>query len=157
MQRLPSRGKNFRPTPLETKSFQRLSPSPDPPTSRSRSSTLPGPGPSHLNPLPVPLGIVDLAPDPFETHDAEISSPTSEQGPEAPFPEGYDELPIEIQSLLERYGLAYFVIAETVLMITIGSLNLYQLRFIRHHSPSTAFLSSSKSSILLRNLISQLT
>lgn len=113
MQRLPSRGKGNRPQPLQTKSFHRFSPSPEPPTSRSRSSTLPGLVASDLQRPSGTLGIGEQEPDPFDTNDEEIGSPMSESGPESPYPEGYDQLPTEIQSLLEKYYslLKYFVTA----------------------------------------------
>jgi hypothetical protein len=96
-----------RPMPLHTsKSFTRLeTASAKDPLSRSRASTLQGPPvPSILDPLKQKLapgsedGLDDG--DVFTTHE----DTEEESAPELGLPDTFEELPIEIRSLTERYN-----------------------------------------------------
>ncbi|KAF2473032.1 uncharacterized protein BDR25DRAFT_302064 [Lindgomyces ingoldianus] len=87
-----------------SKSFTRLeSPQSHTPLSRSRASTLQGPPvPDILDPLQV-----TLSPDSEDPKDGDIFASRDDQDPEDPpvrtVPDTFEELPIEIRSLTERF------------------------------------------------------
>lgn len=106
---MSGRPRNLHPS----RSFSRLDAAPKSPLSRSRASTLQGP---HVTDMLDPLknGVVpeedeSVAGDVFVKEEDEAGQDT----PAQPAPDVFEELPIEIRSLTERYGctshLAYCV------------------------------------------------
>lgn len=97
-----------RPKISNTKSFSRLDTTPSPPQPRSRAGTLQGAIPelnfTATSGLPV-IGDDDGKSDIFSTTDEGlVASPTSETAsPIVKQPETFEELPIEIRSLTERW------------------------------------------------------
>lgn len=113
MQQSRSIEKDNRPSPVNTvnisRSFSRYEPTSSPPTSSPQSLYPPVPdskADGRKSPTQVQnpdTGPVRSHSDIFETQDDDDESPTNEEDEtEESFPEGFDELPIEIQSLMER-------------------------------------------------------
>lgn len=109
---MASKDKKSRPNPVNTsKSFVRYEPA-SPPTSQSPQAP-PGRGPPQLASPRSPIDVKQQPSIPerthsdiFETQDDEDDDTTAvkhgEEDVEDSFPEGFDELPIEVQSLMER-------------------------------------------------------
>ena len=74
--------------------------------SRSRASTLQGPPvPAHLDPLKIGLTTGDDDRDGHGGQDVFASKENEELEHELGVPDSFEELPIEIRSLTERYAL----------------------------------------------------
>ena len=90
-----------------TRSFSRLDAAPKTTLSRSRASTLQGP---HAADMLDPLK-TSVVPEEDETADGDVFVKKEEEDQEQedlaqPAPDVFEELPIEIRSLTERYGLS---------------------------------------------------
>lgn len=103
MQRLPSRGHNGRPYPLQSaQSYSKTDSNSTAPLSRNRSSTLPSSSPE--------LDSLDLITDHQHDEKTDVFEVRSEAGAEGDadantsghFPDSFEDLPIEIKSLMER-------------------------------------------------------
>lgn len=107
MQRLPSRGTTTRPKPLQTsKSFSRSGEPHSSPSARSRATTLQeGIAPILSSPRNAQESAsenVQQGDDIFEHRAEDGTEPVAAVETAGTYPEGYDELPIEIQSVMER-------------------------------------------------------
>lgn len=113
MQRTPSNDKKSRPIPVNTtnhgKSFARYEPSsptsaPSPQSITGSGTSIKGAAPQSPETAPAPSVPPERThSDIFETQDGDDESPDVEdEATEESFPDGFDELPIEIQSLMER-------------------------------------------------------
>lgn len=99
---MSERSKSLHPS----RSFTRLEPAPKSPLSRSRASTLQGPPvPDMLDPLKANM-VVEEDENDDESVFAKKEEDEEAAGEEPHIPDTFEELPIEIRSLTERYGVA---------------------------------------------------
>ncbi|KAB8338977.1 hypothetical protein FH972_021916 [Carpinus fangiana] len=103
MQRLPSRGKDSRPqVGASFKSFNRNESPASSPNARTRSNTVPDGTPYANDAAGVSLRQDSLGNDIFETGDSNEPELEVDSTADA-YPNGFEELPVEIQSLMERF------------------------------------------------------
>lgn len=154
MQRLPSRGKNGRPHPLQTaKSFTVPDTSDSPVASRNRSSTLPS---STLQIDPPGFASEnrdELKADIFEVQSEDGTDAETEADASGSFPESFEELPIEIKSLMERSDGTNGSSVQHSLTV-LGFSNLCQEETTPHHCPLIGSPNSTKTFTCMQSLTS---
>lgn len=142
-----------RPRPLHSKSFTRVGT--DHSTRVSRANTLP----NGITSETVMADNVDAVvqnnkakrqPDAFERTSENEDNEVADEG-SGKLPDDFDELPIELVSLSDRFVLHPPFQADT--NISIASSTHYLLRFTQHRHPSTSYPHFSRTFMLLLRLI----
>lgn len=168
MQRLPTRDITPKPAPLQTsKSFTRFEAPLSSPPARSRAKTLHEVSPSAALHSPALSAPTDSAPkqdhDIFETPSQAGTEGEEEDVSVESFAEGYEDLPIEIQSLMERFVIfirirvSYDQTKSRLTRSPSDSSSLSQRKSIRRLFQSSVFPNCTRTSTSTRMLRSTYT